>query len=113
MVLVLLRCLLDTASQKKLGSFAIQKELTFARTNETLSVCFGRVLVRLLLTGVELRICFGGPELESLRIVTGAILMSSSSEEVDSLSSSSGLLSWVAKWIGCGAAMGWVYEETD
>jgi hypothetical protein len=80
------------------------------RTNETLSVCLGRVLVKLLFTGVELRIGFGGLELENLRIFTGGTLTSSSSEEVASLSSWSALDSCVAKWIGCGIALGRVYE---
>lgn len=84
------------------------------RANETRSVAFGRPFDRLLLTGVELRIGFGGLELENLRAATGwALTTSSSSEEVDSLSSSSVLLKCVARWIGCCATVGRVYEETD
>lgn len=85
---------------------------TLGRANDTLSVCFGRALDKLLFTGVELRIGFGGLELENLRVVTGGAL-TTSSDEVDSLSSSSVLLRCVAKWIGCGATLGRVYEETD
>ena len=84
------------------------------RANETLSVGFGRPLDKLLFTGVEPRIGFGGLELENLRVAIGGILTTSSSdEEVDSLSSSSVLLRCVVKWIGCGATFGRVYEETD
>lgn len=84
---------------------------TLGIANDTFSVCFERALDKLLFTGVELRIGFGGLELENLRVVTGAL--TTSSEEVDSLSSSSVLLRCVAKWIGCGATLGRVYEETD
>ena len=65
--------------------------------NEIFSAGFGRVLDKLLLTGVELRIGFGGLELENLRITAGEILTTSSSEEVDSLSSSSVLLRCVVR----------------
>ena len=50
---------------------------------------FGRVLDKLLVTGLELRTGLGGLELDNLRIMAGEILTTSSSEEVDSLSSSS------------------------
>ena len=50
---------------------------------------FGRVLDKLLVTGLELKTGFGGLELDNLRIMDGEILTTSSSEEVDSLSSSS------------------------
>lgn len=98
---------------EKTRRFRNREKATFGRANETRSVCFGRVLVKLLFTGVEPKSGLGGLELESLRIVTGEILTASSSEEVDSLSSSSALLSCVTKWIGCGATLGRVYEETD
>ena len=63
--------------------------------------------------GVEPGIGLGGLELESVRVVAGGGLRTSSSEEVSPLSSSSVLLRWVAKWIGCGAKLGRVYEETE
>lgn len=90
---------------EKLGGFAIQKRPALGRTNETLSDCLGRVLVKLLFTGVELRIGLGGLELENLRIIAGGSLTGSSSEEVESLSSSSALVICVAKWIGWGIAL--------
>ena len=70
------------------------------------------MLAKLLLTGVELGIDFGGLELGNLRIITGGTL-TTSSEEVDSLSFSSVLLRCVARWIGCGATLGRLCEETD
>lgn len=69
--------------------FLNTNQATLGGANETLSAGFGRELDRLLLTGVALRIGFGGLELENLRIIAGEILTTSSSEEVDSLSSSS------------------------
>jgi hypothetical protein len=80
--------------------------LTLGREDETLSACLGRVLDKLLFMGMEPGIGLGGLELENLRVVTGGGLTTSSSEEVNPLSSSSVLLRCVAKWIGCGAIVG-------
>jgi len=88
-------------------------QTTLGSANGTLSAGFGRVLDKLLFTGVELRIGFGGLELENLRIIAGEILTTSSSEEVDSLSSSSVLPRCVVRRICCGARAGRAYEETD
>lgn len=70
------------------------------------------MLDKLLLTGVELRIGFGGLEPENLRIITEGTL-ATSSEEVDSLSSSSNPPRCVVRWICCGVTLGRLYEETD
>ena len=86
------------------------------RANETLSVCLGRPLDKLLFAGVELKIGFGGLELENLRVAAMGILttsVSSSDEEVTSLSSPSVLRRCAVRWIGCGATLGRVYEEMD
>ena len=69
--------------------FLNTNQATLGSANETLSAGLGRVLDKLLFTGVVLKIGFGGLELENLRIIAGEILTTSSSEEVDSLSSSS------------------------
>lgn len=95
-VLVLPGRLLDAGVQNNSETFEYD-QATLGRANETLSAGFGRVLDRLLFTGVELRIGFGGLELENLRIPTEGILTTSSSEEVDSLSSSSVLLRCVVR----------------
>lgn len=93
--LVLFGCALDTVVQENLEALNAN-QATLGSANETLSACFGRVLDKLLFRGVEPRIGLGGLELENLRI-TGEILMTSSSEEVDSLSSSSVLPMCVAR----------------
>ena len=68
------------------------------------------MLVKLPFTGVELRIGFGGLELENLRVDTGGGLTTSSSES-ESLSSSSVLLGrLVDKWNCCGATLVRLYE---
>jgi len=93
--------------KKKLVGYWITNQPTFGNPNETFSVGLGRPLDRLLFARVELRIGFGGLELENLRVVTRGTLATSSSEvEVESLSSSSALFRCVVRWIGCGATIG-------